>query len=832
MPISKARTLRLVLAVIFMISAFVPPVSAEPLSALDLKNGELQRLTHAAANNARVAFIVHSGASAERAEMLQTLVQDRTREGFQALAEIASVTADVKVRAEALSALASSRPNSDEALAYLLEFPPTKTTRLAVQTLLKKAVTAASADQAPADDSTGSLLPASVKELSLLQSFAQGRTGGDLTSALTAKTDLENGSRYFIQSLFLKKILSLQSKTVADRERQLTNLMNEIDVYLHKPAQTIKIQSQADLDAFKKSVVSQYAMLADEMKFSKGLRALQPVRLQVSSKIKPDLEKFSKAYRLADRELEGLQTGYFFDLLSDTSLAGVLFRLQLKSLPVSLKENILGKISDEFKKKHESLQTIAQDLVKTGAIKFSNPAEQRFFELMITNYFSTYSFEETANVLKAAIERPDLASGNDLFRSFVMYAGPQMQKLLQVVGRRQGLSAELGKTFQALEDAGLKSPWEKVSLNFKKPPVGYEWVSLERIPRVGSMAETYKGVVRNLETGEKIEIAARTLKSDIRGRVEKEIPRLVNLGRELDNDALLRSYHFPQVGPVMSDVMSMAQAELDVQDTEANQIKGERIYTGKKKISGGKTLNFITAKTLKSQHPDVIYSTWLKGEKFEDFAHKNPQRAIEVSESLAKHWLDNALFNERFFHADLHQGNLKIRQEANGDVTVGILDFGMVGSIEKEERSILIRLSLATKQNKKASLIAKYLYALSDKNENRISESALAQKALKHMAETPAEELTMEMWMAWGMSVGLKLPKKITAFGRGMGAIEMLLESTGSKRSVIDLMRDVAIWHAVELSPDLARYVRDSVKATFTERKLTGLRCENAFAPN
>lgn len=829
MPYLKAGTTWFVLTATSLIVLFGQTTSAAPNLAFDLKKGELESLSRSAIYNARVAFVLYSSATKEREQILNQLASDSSPQALQALAEIASVTKDIQVREFCTKTLLALQPRSVPALTYLKTYGSTKALKEQVGKNLALTEPAGTAGDSNTSNANTSISLASDQEISILKSIfnADPKAGLDqvlqqvLGQVSEVNEDPTNGSRYLVQSYFLKRILALQNASAETRQAQFSHLLNEVESFLHRRAKKISIAKPQDFTDFKNSLMSRYAMLNDEMRFSRGLSDRSPVVLNVRPAMDLELKEFSTAFRQADKALTFPQKGYFFDLLSDRTQAGVLFRLQLKSLPSSKKEVLLNEISSEFKKKHESLQNVAQQLMESGAIKFSNPAEQRFFELMILNYFSTYTFDETANVMKAMIERPDLAHGNELFRFFVMYAGPQMQKLLQVVGRRPGLSPELSETFQALEDAGLNSPWEKISPNFKEAPEGYEWVSITRTPFVGSMAETYKGVVRDLKTGELVTIAARTLKSEIRNRIENEIPRLVKLGRELDTDAILKSYHFPKVGPVMSDVMSMAKAELDVQETIRNQLQGEKVYTGDRKLSNGRKVHFVTAKTLEAKNQDVIYSTWLKGEKFEDFQKTNPQAAVEVSEALVNHWVENAMFKSRFFHADLHQGNLKVRQEANGDVTVAILDFGMVGTLEKDERSILIRLGLATKQNTNATLIAKYLYALSEKHLNEISETELAERARHHLATNPPGSVTMDLWMAWGMSVGLKLPKKITAFGRGLGATEQLLVSAGSKKYIVGVMQEIALKHALELAPDLAAYVRDSTVAKFKERKAT-----------
>lgn len=851
-----------VLAITLSLSLLARPVVAAPNFGAGLQNGEFPKGDFAKSDfaeiastlmaspksaaqlatsllyNARVAFVLYSESSKDRDQVLSALLSDRSQLSLKALAEIASATKDKSVRFACLEKLVGALPSSAPSLRYIARYGSTKALRVQASKAagLKQLAGSKSSNPSTTDEdlsSESNSLFATAGELKLLERLLSGaKTGGriaELETVLTAPESLENGSRYAIQSHFLTRVLALQTASEEERLSRFDALLNEIEAFLHKRTRVLKITTPAQFEAFKATLVSRYSTLSDDIKFSSGLRDRSPVKLKISSEVTSSARSLSDASHSIDMKLPEPYQGFFFDFLSSDSPQGFLFRLQLKSLPAAQKAKLLDRISTEFKSRHESLKTVAQEMMASGAIQFEDPAEQRFLELMIETYFSAFSFEETANIMKAGFERPDFLTGNDRFRLFVMYAGPQMQKLFQVVARRPELSKELAKTFQALEDAGLKSPWEVMAPKFAKPPVGYDWVSLSEKAFVGTMAETYAGVVRNKETGETTKIAARALKDKIRDRFDSEIPRLIRLGKVLDTDPMLRELHFAKVGPVLDDVMSMSEAELDPRLTIDNQKTGERVYTTSMSFGSGRKLHFITAKTLQAENPEVIYSTWLEGEKFESFRVRDPERAVKVAEATAKHWLEQALFNERFFHADLHQGNIKVRESQNGDITVGLLDFGMVGKIEKAERSVLIRLGLATKQNTNPTLIAKYLFAMSDRSENQISEADLVTQARAHMNSKrnsgKMAELSLDKWMEWGMSVGLKLPKKITAFGRGIGTVEQLMIGTGSKHEIVDLMKRVALKHAIELTPDLVKYLRDFTVAAVQERR--AVRSEN-----
>ncbi len=800
----------LLIALILFVLTVQSTSQAATQNANRLKIGEVKRaLSEASLHSAAALFVLTKASPEQRALVIEKLADDKSPKALEALAEIAAISDRAETAQKAFDALLANRPASARALQLVSQTTYDSARREAATEAGKHLPVQASV----AVRAKNQKLNFDSSQLKAIETFLRSP---DIAQKLTINEDLSNGARYQIQTWFLKKILSMQRASNEERQKRFDFLVNEISLFLEKTPVTFKINEAKDLEAFKETLVSRFAYLADEVKYSNGLSHETPIRLEISNSMMSKVAEYSQSFRQFDSKIEALNGTYFFDALSNASHQGLFFRMQMKAEPDFKKTANMRRISDSFETQYKSLKTVAPTLLASNVIQFANPAEQRFFELLINHYFSTYTFEETANVMKAVIERPDRQKGTDLFHLMVMYAGPQMQKLLQVVSRRPGISPELQETFKRLEESGLASPWERVSPKFAEAPQGYQWVKLGREARVGSMAETYKGLIR-AHNGEEITIAARTLKSDIRERVEREIPRLEALAREIDRDPLLRSYDFPLVSPVMDDVMAMARHELNVAATIEAQTTGERVYTATRVLTNGVKVHFKTAQTLKASHGDVIYSTWLKGEKFEDFVKHDANLAVQVAELTANHWIENALFKERFFHADLHQGNLKIQQLSSGEINVGLLDFGMVGRLSAQERSTIIKLSLATFRNRNPSLIAKYLYELAEPGQSSISQADLAKEAKLYLEANRGPLLTMDIWIGWSLSKGLKLPKNITAFSRGIGAMDQLTAASGSKKFIAELVKEVALTHKMELAPDLVRYLRDNLITTMSE---------------
>lgn len=451
----------------------------------------------------------------------------------------------------------------------------------------------------------------------------------------------------------------------------------------------------------------------------------------------------------------------------------------------------------------KDLQNVAERILESGEIKFEKAADQRFFELVIRGYFSNLSREKAKNILKAMLERPDRVSTKDIFRLIVLHADPYIQKLFQAVARRPGFSSELQDIFAELEDGGLPVPWEKVEKKLGRAPKGYTWIKLDRIPWVGTMAQTYPGKVKDAK-GRVVDIVARVIKN--REETTQDLPaarqRMVDIAKLIDSDPLLRKSNFPLVQPIVDDVVKWAEDELDVSMTRENQREGAKNYSSKVTVNGV-TIEFVSPVTLKSANPEVIYSTRIFGDKFPEFKAKYPKLAATVAEEIAKKWSETAMFGDLFFHGDLHPGNLKVRMVNSKTVQVGFFDYGIAGTLKPEYPSIFARLQIAATTKAPSELIAKYIWLLSDPRRNSISLDLLTDQVVV-VRKTKARPVGAIDWLSWALSIGLVLEENINILIRGYQTVESLLLISGSQKTFEELNFEVGVKHMGEAMVILA----------------------------
>jgi len=93
----------------------------------------------------------------------------------------------------------------------------------------------------------------------------------------------------------------------------------------------------------------------------------------------------------------------------------------------------------------------------------------------------------------------------------------------------------------------------------------------------------------------------------------------------------------------------------------------------------------------------VIVMSYLEGRRLDELDGDEKDVYCRL---LAKFGMKCLLFN-RFYHADLHPGNILFMQDTDGNMQLGILDYGIMGEITKDEQEYFHNFftSLATSQN-------------------------------------------------------------------------------------------------------------------------------------
>jgi ubiquinone biosynthesis protein len=135
------------------------------------------------------------------------------------------------------------------------------------------------------------------------------------------------------------------------------------------------------------------------------------------------------------------------------------------------------------------------------------------------------------------------------------------------------------------------------------------------------------------------------------------------------------------------------------------------------------------------------------------------------------------IFEDGFFHADPHPGNVIIMQPPEAEPLIGLIDLGMVGRLSPELRDRTIDLMVAAVR-KDTYAVADALYAIGrptkkvDMREYRAEVSMLAEKYLgKPLKEIDLAAMIRDL-VQGAMKYGLEIPTDFMLVGKALMTIE------------------------------------------------------------
>ena len=277
--------------------------------------------------------------------------------------------------------------------------------------------------------------------------------------------------------------------------------------------------------------------------------------------------------------------------------------------------------------------------------------------------------------------------------------GPSFIKVGQLLATREDiLDPALISELKLLQNNALTIPFHDAKKRIEEEigkPIGEIFSSLEEVPiGVASIGVVYIGILLD---GRKVVIKVRrpnirkTINNDfeiiafIVGQLEKAVPEVKFLG----------------LSRAIDDFFKSIQLELNFL-IEANNNK--KIKENIQKIDEENILvipeihrEFSTQK--------VLVMEFLEGIQFNEI--KNIEEHPELKENLTKGvklFMHNMLA-DGIFHADLHGGNF-FKLENN---KIGLIDFGLVGVLGKQNRTNLIAILFALLTNNYESLVLEFL---------------------------------------------------------------------------------------------------------------------------
>jgi len=199
-----------------------------------------------------------------------------------------------------------------------------------------------------------------------------------------------------------------------------------------------------------------------------------------------------------------------------------------------------------------------------------------------------------------------------------------------------------------------------------------------------SIAQIHTGVLKNNEN-----IIIKIIKPNIRKIIKKDINILMFISK-IANTFFLKRYERLKLIEIVFELNNMLNNELDLKKEAANSIKLKQNL---------KNLNTIYIPNIKWEYTNknilmMEYITGINITNIKKLKKKNINTDL-ISKNLIEFFYIQT-FKHRFFHADLHPGNLLITNINKNIIT--LLDFGIVSSLKIKEKEYLSENILAFSQ--------------------------------------------------------------------------------------------------------------------------------------
>lgn len=493
----------------------------------------------------------------------------------------------------------------------------------------------------------------------------------------------------------------------------------------------------------------------------------------------------------------------------------------------------------------QKLNTAVDDYTNS-ILKNSAADEVVLLTKLLKSYFKKLPSEQKAEIFYRLMQMPLDSTPTDLFLTMLQHAGPQMQKLVQLMGHSTSIPKEFQAIFQKLESQVQAVPWweakgvieAEIDLDefsyFEKKPIG-----------VGTIAQTHRAQMID-GLGQKRSYAVGFRKPDIDHLLEMDHQVLLQVCTEVDADPEVKKMKLPSLKDRVEDIHASVIEELVMADKVNNQKAAVAIYESVSTIQYSQQKNelriHVPEVSLLGKNKSLMLQELIFGKK-PDSETKNykelyPDLYQVVAEKVAELWIDQAFFKSGFFHADLHQGNMMM-QVLDDHIQVNLLDFGMIGHLTPQLRDNILLMTLGLQMENPDVVTNAFAglsrTPLSDKQKNTLS--LLIQKHMQQLKTTPGADKTIRAWTTWVLDHGIDLHYEFIKLNRGLMAITRLLEASGSPLNIESLANLVALKNKKYVVSVVGRakqikytdLVRVGIQLLTNKNDAAVIKCENLF---
>ncbi len=352
--------------------------------------------------------------------------------------------------------------------------------------------------------------------------------------------------------------------------------------------------------------------------------------------------------------------------------------------------------------------------------------------------------------------------------------GPSFVKLAQIVSTRTDVvPPEIVRELKKLQDAVPAVPFEDVRQQVEEQlgkPLDevYEWFD-EKPLAAASIGQVHRARLRT-EEGIK-EVVVKVQRPGVGVTIARDLDLLALLAQLLER-AVPESKVYSPVGMVENFARSIT-AELDYTIEADNARRFDKNFQNDPQVRFPRVYREGSTR-------HVLTLEFFSGKKIYD-AIRDDGHSGELISKLTTRIVFQQIFQDGFFHADPHPGNVLVFGQPDKPI-LGLIDLGMVGRMSVELRDKTVDLMLAAVRAD-ALAVADALYAIGtptrkvDLRAYRAEASMLAEKYLgKQLKEIELSKMIGDLVMG-ASKYGIEIPPDFLMVGKAL----MTLEGVGKE---------------------------------------------------
>lgn len=413
------------------------------------------------------------------------------------------------------------------------------------------------------------------------------------------------------------------------------------------------------------------------------------------------------------------------------------------------------------------------------------------FPVLISEYFQKSSVTMKMNMMSGLLDEAFPYGQKVLINSLFSNCGPNLQKMVQLLGRDKGIDDKWKEFFQSFESEVRAVPFWQVQELLARAKFPFEIIEFNQEPLgVGTIAQTHLAKVR-LKDGSVVERVIRFIKPGVYQKALEEKDIILEATRVIDNYPAFKDKNFPKLTKMADNVFYMIVDDMNLKKAMKKQRIALEVYT---------RYDVYVPEIWLSMEQDPVFMIQSKaeGKKLSKYSLAIQKKVLN---RIIQFWLEEAMFGSGYFHSDLHQGNFLIKQRPSktGDnrELKSILDYGMFGRLKPSDRTNLIGLFLALKA-KNSRALTNISWSLSNKKENEISKRELLKALNSKYGKDSEEAFSLENMLKYFSEIKLELNQNILEFLRGAIALSSQLKEVDSKNTLLTNAVEVALKHPLQ----------------------------------